>query len=90
MKKSKPLGMDINYLVPADVAEKFTFSADIPGPVFRHRDATGKLLYDFRAQTLTIEQCEDLIKNGFPYITRIELSKPKRKDKTDDKSDTVE
>lgn len=68
----KPEEIDINPLLPKDVAEKFKFKTDIPGPVFVQRDDKGKLLFDFDVRTLTLDECEDLIKAKFPYIERIE------------------
>lgn len=59
---------DISGFLSKEVAEKYEFSTDIPGPIFRSKNADGTTQFEFNAKSLTLEKCKELEKKGFPYI----------------------
>lgn len=74
---------DISGIIPKEVAEKYEFSTDIPGPVFRSKHKDGTTEFEFHAKSLTLEKCKELEKKGFPYI-KAKATKAKDVKKTEE------
>lgn len=63
--------MDISKFLPKEVAAKYKFKSDIPGPVFTARDKNKQTVIEFDASTLTEAACEKLLEQKFPYIEKV-------------------